>query len=249
MKLHWRLVDKLELLAGFPQPAVCPLCGHLSTSQPFETREAECAFLGGRLVRHVCPSCDLVFGPQKMFELDTEMLDLEYRNLYRIYSEGDSTDSVIRTFHLLDPRPEGIYLDYGCGGEWSRAIEELRSKGWEIVGFEPSVERSTDHVLSDWADISERRFDGILTHNVLEHLFDPADTTRRLASLLAPGGRIVHATPCFEYCYEYSRFHVFFFLGRSAQLLAKLSGMSIVDRIHDGEFMACILQPSAPNEF
>jgi 2-polyprenyl-3-methyl-5-hydroxy-6-metoxy-1,4-benzoquinol methylase len=180
-----------------------------------------------------------------MLALDEEMLDLDYRNLYRIYSEGNSSESIIRTFQLLKPKKDGVYLDFGCGGEWSETIQGLRQEGWNIYGFEPSATHSSEHVFSTWAEIEAMQFDGILSHNVLEHLFDPAATTRRLGELLSPGGRIVHATPCFDYRFDFSHYHVFFFTGKSPEILADRSGLQITDWVRDGEFIACTMQKTS----
>lgn len=242
MKAHWHAIDRLERCFPPAAPARCPLCGHEPIAGGFETRVSECIFQGGRLQRFVCPACDAIFGPHKMFALDDELLDLEYRNLYRVYSESDSTLSSTRAFALLKPSRDGAYLDFGCGGTWTAAIQTLRDQGWNLRGFEPSARHSSVDVLSRWAEIESLRFDGIYSHNVLEHLFDPVATTIRLRGLLNPGGRIVHVTPCFEYLYEYTRFHVFFFPGRAAEVLAARAGMRIVDRVRDGEFMACVLE-------
>lgn len=242
MKAHWRSIDLIEKISGTDKPIICALCGHADDKIIFEPVISDCIFLGGRLLRHRCPNCDVIFGPQKMLSLDEEMLDLDYRNLYRIYSEGDSTESVIRTFYLLAPKKEGVYLDFGCGGEWSQAIAKLRQEGWNIYGFEPSALTTSEHVFSTWQEVEAMKFDGILSHNVLEHLFNPAGTTKRLSQLLLPGGRIVHATACFEYRYEYSHYHVFFFEGRSPDVLAEHSAMRIVDWVRDGEYIACIMK-------
>lgn len=245
MKAHWRTVDLIEQVAGGGTPAACPLCGYHDHGAGFRILESECVFLGGKLTRHVCPACDVIFGPQKMFALDAEMLDLDYRNLYRVYSEGDSTESIIRAFHLLQPAKGGAYLDFGSGGEWSDAIRRLRGEGWNIVGFEPSATHSSEHVFSTWAEVEQLQFDGILSHNVLEHLFDPVGTTRRLSKLLVPGGRLVHATPCFDYKYEYTHYHVFFFPSRSPAILAARAGMLVDEWVRDGDFIACVLKSDA----
>ena len=244
MKAHWRTIDMVEQCYGTFKPDRCPLCGHKPDHGAFEELVSQCLFQGGRLVRHVCPKCQVTFGPQKMFRLDEEMVDLEYRNLYNVYSEGTSIDSIIRTFHLLSPHKQGTYLDFGCGGTWSAAIQQLRKDGWNIYGFEPSAKHASEYVFSSWEQIEGRTFDGIFSHNVLEHLFDPAGTTKRLGNLLTSGGRIVHATPCFEYRYEFSRFHIFFFTGRSPYVLADMANMSIVDWVRDGEFIACTMHRS-----
>ncbi len=245
MKAHWGTIDLLEAAMGGTVPLHCALCGQPGDGAPFEPLVSACQFLGGRLLRHKCPNCEVVFGPQKMLRLDQEMVDLEYRNLYQIYSEGDSAESTIRTFHLLRPRRDGTYLDFGCGGAWSAAITKLRSEGWNIWGFEPSAPIASDHVFGTWEEIEQRNFDGILSHNVLEHLFDPIGTTKRLAARLKPGGRLIHATPCFEYRYDFSHLHVFFFTGRSPEVLAANAGMRIQGWERQDEYIACILEKNS----
>lgn len=242
MKAHWRTIDLIEQISGSNIPTQCALCGHQFNHHDFEPIAAECVFWGGQLLRHRCLACGVIFGPQKIFQLDSEMLDLDYRNLYEVYSEGNTTDSIIRTFHLLAPKKEGIYLDFGCGGTWSEAIMQLRQQGWNLYGFEPSVTHSSEFVFSKWEEIETMQFDGILTHNVLEHLLDPSGTTKRLGSLLSPDGRLIHTTACFEYRYEFSHYHVFFFTGRAPEVLAQQSGMRIIDWIRDGDFIACIMK-------
>jgi hypothetical protein len=50
-----------------------------------------------------------------------------------------------------------------------------------------------------------------------------------------------HATPCFEYRFEFTRFHLFFFLGRSRSLLARQAGLQIQDYQVEGDFMNLVL--------
>ena len=54
---------------------------------------------------------------------------------------------------------------------------------------------------------------------------------------------MAHATPCFEYLYEFTRFHLFFFLGRSRELLAKSAGLDLSEFSCDGEFMCAVMRP------
>lgn len=88
-----------------------------------------------------------------------------------------------------------------------------------------------------------RQFDGIFSNNVLEHLSQPADDLRRMKGWLKPGATMAHATPCFEYLYEYTRFHLFFFPGRSRELLADQAGLRIDNFEVDGDFMNCVFSP------
>jgi len=66
-----------------------------------------------------------------------------------------------------------------------------------------------------------------------------------MAEYLKPEGRMAHATPCFEYLYEYTRFHLFFFPGRSRFHLARNAGLKIDEFTQDGEFMNLILSKAS----
>jgi len=89
------------------------------------------------------------------------------------------------------------------------------------------------------------RFDGIFSNNALEHLRYPAHELSMMRALLNKGCKMSHATPCFEYLYEFSRFHLFFFLGRSRAILAEKAGLHIDDFVSDGEFKNIILSMRA----
>ncbi|MGP1685005.1 MAG: FkbM family methyltransferase, partial [Giesbergeria sp.] len=85
--MHWRLVDQLHNHQP-PVPTLsCALCGHTAQRQHFRPFETQCAFGGGRLLRHQCPKCDVIFGPAKMLELNAAELSAEYDWHYRIFSE------------------------------------------------------------------------------------------------------------------------------------------------------------------
>lgn len=48
---------------------------------------------------------------------------------------------------------------------------------------------------------------------------------------------MAHSTPCYEYRYDYSIFHLYFFIGRSLELLAKKTGFELEHYIQDGEYI------------
>jgi SAM-dependent methyltransferase len=162
-----------------------------------------------------------------MLDLTPEELDAEYRELYSVYREEATEFSVLWTFSLLDPRPSGCYLDFGCGPD-PAPLRVLRSLGFDAGGFDPVAGTGDPLVTTDWDALGEQRYDGIITHNVLEHLVDPVATTRQLAGLLAPGGRLIHATECFDEVITDTRFHLWFFTGRSPAVLAERAGLQIV---------------------
>jgi FkbM family methyltransferase len=242
---HWRLVDLL-LSQQPPDPDLrCALCGHSAPAHRFKPFDTQCQFGGGRLLRHQCPACDVIFGPSKMLALTPAELSAEYDFHYRIFTEGDSTDQEVRAFFALDPQPGGHYLNYGAGA-WSRSVELLRTQGWNITAYEPTASaQQQPGLITQPQALAELRFDGIYSNNVLEHLRQPVDTLRQLARLLTRGGRMSHATPCYEYLYEYTRFHLFFFLGRSRSYLAQQANLDICHHTVDGHYINTVYQPRA----
>lgn len=57
---------------------------------------------------------------------------------------------------------------------------------------------------------------------------------------------MAHATPCYEYLCEYTRWHLFF-PGRSRELLARLAGLRVEHFEMDEHYMNCVFgQADAP---
>lgn len=240
----WEVVDYvLRARPRKPDDRQCPLCGHADADSAFVKYETQCQFGGGHLLRHQCPACDVIFGADKMFELSGPELSQDYEWHYGIYEEGDSTEQELRAFHGLRPSRDGVYLNYGAGA-WSRSVQVLRDEGWNVLAFEPhgSASATAEFLISSRAVLSAMRFDGLFSNNVLEHFREPVRELAYMRSLLKPGGRMAHATPCFEYRFEYTRFHLFFFLGRSRAMLAGEIGMSITEYVADGDFMCCLME-------
>lgn len=241
----WNIVDLLERHSAEPSHTrQCPLCQHQAAQTAFSVRESHCIFGGGILRRYQCPVCDLVFGPDKMFGLTLQELSQDYEWHYQVYQEGDSTAQELRAFHAMNPVRDGCYLNYGAGA-WSCSVQILRQEGWQVYAYEPHASASAggEYSIQGKAALSAMRFDGIYSNNVLEHLRQPVQDLSYLQTLLKPDGCMAHATPCFEYLYEFTRFHLFFFLGRSRAVLAQQAGLTIRDYVQDGEFMCSILEP------
>lgn len=214
----------------------CTLCGNSISTLNIITLESHCIFGGGKLIRYKCQKCDVIFGPTKFLKLSPFMVAMEYKQLYRRYTEGDTTKYEIRAFKLLNPNKKKKYLNYGSG-LWSKSIELLRSEGWDICGYEPYAKNNNikkDYIFSSKEDVSKHKFDGIFSHNVIEHLFNPMDEFHFMKSILANNtSRMSHSTACYKYMYEYSIFHVHFYTGRSIDYVARNIGMKISKRIND----------------
>lgn len=238
--LKWSIIETIDRAQG--SEICCPLCAHKDSLLKFRELVSNCIFEGGTLVRHQCPNCDVIFGPQKILNLNPESLSKEYEWHYKVFSEGDSREQEVRAFRALRPTKHGTYLNWGAGA-WSKTIDHLRREGWNVYGYEPNTVTSqgNPYILTTKEQLSNIQFDGIFSNNVLEHLRNPVDELILMRTLLKDGGKLSHATPCFEYLYEFTRFHLFFFLGRSRKLLAEKAGFDIESYETDQEYKNLVL--------
>ena len=142
-------------------------------------------------------------------------------------------------------QPPGRVLEIGCGhGGFVRLLREL---GFDAVGTELSpwvaafARRRFDVPVlqGPLEDLSlERGFRCVAAFDVLEHLRDPLDTTRRCLELLACDGILVLQTPCYRgEGPEWSMFqpdeHIHLFSERAICLL-----------LHQAGFESVVVQPS-----
>lgn len=246
---RWRIVDlvysRLPYLSRFSH---CPLCSAKLPATGLKSFNTQCIFNGGAIERYQCPYCDVIFGPKKMFALSNFCLDIEYKLHYSVYAEGDSTEFELRAFHALNPKRNRIYLNYGSG-TWSNTSETLREDGWKVYDFDPCVTRKSGQGKWELSRgmLREAKFHGIFSNNVLEHMRHPIRELRAMAALLKPNGRMAHATPCYQYLYEYTRFHLFFYLGNSSSMLFSRARLHQIGEISDGDFICKVLQKNRKN--
>ncbi len=231
----WQALDKAYDSILLRAELKCIICDHRDGRSGYKVLVAECQFGGGRLERYQCPRCDAVFGPMKYLDLAEEIVDLDYQILYSSYQESDSTHNEIRTFRALAPKPGGLFLNWGCG-TWCRTIPTLRSEGFDVWGYEPSLPESRDFMVRTRGEISAK-FDGIFSNNVIEHFRDPIAQFNEFRGYLKPGGKLAHSSPCYEYCYDFTRFHTLFLLGRSPHILAERTGFEAQQIDKDGEYV------------
>lgn len=244
IKSKWDVIDYLDARSTKKYITHCPLCGVNIDYNNLKQYISNCKFEGGLLIRYQCASCDLIFGPEKMLMLSETQLSKEYEWHYRVFSEADSTENEIKIFHNLNPEKTGKYLNWGAGA-WSKTIDRLRKDGWDVYGYEPHKASTSNHfIITDINRLRNMRFDGIFSNNVLEHLRYPIEDLKEMATFLKPQGRMVHATPCFDYMYEYTRFHLFFYLGKSKEILAYKSGLEIENFFVEGELMSLVCKKS-----
>ena len=223
---RWQVLDALDGILFPPEtPVRCLVCGHVAARRTYETKSTQCIFGGGHLERYVCPECGAIFGPLKIMALGQDQLGEEYRQSYSVYSESDCTMLEKLAFEALHARKDGVYLNYGAGA-WNKTTKELRDAGYEVYDYEPYAPASAaPWVIKKYEDLCQRKFDGIFSNDVIEHFRDPIRELQGMSSLLNPNGEMVHCSGCYEYAFEYTRFHLVFFTGNSLRHVADAIGM------------------------
>lgn len=84
-------------------------------------------------------------------------------------------------------KKKGRILDYGCSN--GLFVRYLCDQGYEAVGYDPYVkEFSSEEAL-------DKKYDAIVTYDVIEHATDPREFLSKLRSMLSPGGLLVVGTP------------------------------------------------------
>lgn len=239
-RTFWHTLDLLYEERLATATLRCIVCGHEGKRDGFTLKVSECIFGGGRLERYACPNCQCIFGAQKFLDLPPDLVSLDYQLLYSRYAEGNTTDNEVRTFHSLGPKPDGVYVNWGCGA-WNETVIRLRNEGHDLWGFEPSAAQTSGYVLKHKEELP-RPIAGIFSNNVIEHFVDPVVQFREFRDLLPPGGKMAHSSPCYEYLYPHTRFHTVFLLGRSPEVLAERTGFKVVDRVVDGEYINVVFE-------
>lgn len=107
----------------------------------------------------------------------------------------------------LIPEPSGQErraLEIGTGrGDF---LTKLQSRGWEVVGIEPSAQaveqaRQSGHIVHhgtlEGVDFEEKSFDAIFAWMVLEHVVSPRKALDRVNTWLKPEGTFYFSVPNF----------------------------------------------------
>lgn len=204
----------------------CPICLYRGLFP--SVRQAYCAFSGELLLRHDCPNCGVVFGNQRMLGLTPQQLRKEYEQLYASgYENTDPSHGELDLFRIVGTKPKGVYLNWGAG-DVSCTVMKARNKGIALWEYDPYVADKRPFLIKDPTHLAE--YDAIVSNNLIEHLQDPVAALTEMRRHLKPGGVMAHRTACYDYVHEDTRYHLFFFLGRSVDVMSRRAGL-VAERV------------------
>lgn len=144
-----------------------------------------------------------------------------YDTIGRTYNTTRRADPYLasRLVALLDPQPEGRYLDIGCGtGNYTRI---LAGAGGTWMGMDPSLTmleaaRTSGGPTIAWQQgeaaatgLSDHSLDGITAFLTIHHWPDRPAAFNELVRVLRPGGRLVIFTSTSEQMAGYWLHHYF----------------------------------------
>ncbi len=153
---------------------------------------------------YACTSCGTVSQPgvprgAALIDLYRQMEDGDY-----LREEAGRRATARRLLDLVARHATGrpSLLDVGCGH--GLLLDEARSRGWTVLGLEPSASARRhavetlglpvrDGTLADLRP--QERFDVVILADVLEHVDDPVLELERCARALVPGGVACVVTP------------------------------------------------------
>ena len=186
----------------------CPIC-NVPPSKFIGRRggEAHREKLGIEAKIWSCGKCGLIF-PNPM-PVPRGGLDQHYSVDADDYFSGhDKEVKLVNGLDLIDRAEKllgrkGRLLDIGVGrGE---TLVAAKQRGWDVEGVEPSeqfADYAEEHADSKiWrgpiedADIPEESYDVVVLAAVLEHLYNPDEVIRKIASVLKKGGLLYVDVP------------------------------------------------------
>jgi hypothetical protein len=152
-----------------------------------------------------------------MLELPEEKIKQIYLD---IFAEGrreiDSTNLEYELFTMLNPNPNGVYINWGAG--LSKTSEVAKKMGFNLLNYDPGI--PSEYNYEDIDKLSINKVDGIISNNVLDHLQNPIESLLHMKSLLKSGCSMIHASDGFKYVIHYTKFHLFFFVGKSVKYIS-----------------------------
>lgn len=191
----------------------CPWCGKTTNQSYLKVKDYFLSKEDFELFK--CEQCGLLFTEPRpnQNEIGKYYQSEEYYShqknkkgfIPQIYESIKAINLKNKVNMAIEGKPNGKLLDIGCGvGDF---LVQVKNKGWEIKGIEPSKEAkeiAKERIgflplnPSESSIMPDNSFDVITMWHVLEHVEDLKQQTTELFRLLKPEGRLVIALPNYK---------------------------------------------------
>jgi len=180
----------------------CLCCG-ADKAEPF-LLQCKDYYMGksGRFDYYLCDICGLV----QLHPVPSDMTP--YYETYQVHQRKSRLHELVRLWMMGGvyyappmPNPPLRILDFGCGDGWY--LREMEKKGHDAVGFEPNPSHAHQleknlglQVISQVSSLeSQKSFDVVTMHFVLEHVNSLHETFKLAHRLLKKGGCLYFVIP------------------------------------------------------
>ncbi len=244
----------------------CALCGASEEEVVAEGYDYEYKTTARKFTYVRCKQCDLVYLSQRPTESELRTI---YPPEYYAYSDIETTKGIVALlrermeakkvaqYKKLIGRGKKRILDVGCGdGRFMKVIRKYGYPEWEIEGFDINkraiAKAKAEGMIVQQARLEEyttkKKFDLIISLQVIEHLSNPLKAMKKMNGFLKEGGLCVIETPnlggidyflfkkAFWGGYHIPR-HWNIFNRKTADRLCKSSGFEVIERV-------CLISPA-----
>jgi len=219
----------------------CIICNNTDLYNNFKKLYADDVFCAGKLIRHQCPNCSLIFGDLRFLNLSEEQILNDHSDTYSYFTEGDNVKEVFECINSIDIflNKNLTYLDYACGT--GKFMSCLKNIGYNINGYDKYVKG--DNILND---ISSMTFEVIFSNNFIEHLINPIEQIKDMLNHLNYNGYLIFISDCIdEYNVEFTHFHTYYYVGNSFKLLCDKLNLTIVESKNIGPCKIKVLRKNS----
>ena len=208
-----------------PINLTCIICDYTDLNNNFQKLYSDDVFHAGKLIRHKCPNCSLIFGDLRFLNLSEKEINDDHEDLYSYYAEGNTVPYILDNLNALEifNNKKLSYLDYACG--IGSMIPILKNRGYNICGYDKHV--TNENVLNN---IDNMKFDVIYTNNFIEHVINPFTDIQKILRHLNDDGYLIIMSDCFdEYQIEFTHYHLYFYTGNSFNILCDKLNLDIIE--------------------
>lgn len=208
----------------------CKICDFFIDENKCDKFITECNFTNEKITRFKCSNCQVIFGDITTIDLPFSILSEQYKKLYETYKEFDNSLFEIELFKSLNPNKTDKYINWGCGNGWNNTISTIRSDNYNLIGYDIAINNSLNkHLINDINKIEDNSISGIISNNYVEHMQNPIKEFSLMNLKMKKNSIMIHATPCWFYRVERTKFHLFFLEKESLNILCKKTGFEIVE--------------------